>query len=96
MVDVMAATGLPLVLLTIASLILAGVYVCNSFIMDAWTRHEWNRLDDLRQRVRKARMQHGFAQNRLAKCNETLTNLQLAASQLERHAQASSRRGVVV
>ena len=91
----MAATGLPLALLTIASLVLAGVYVCNSFILDAWTRYEWNRLDDLRQRLRKARVHQIFAQNRLTKCNETLSVLQLAAGQLERRAKTSSERGVL-
>ena len=92
----MAANGLPLVLLTMASLVLAGVHVCNSFIMDGWMRREWSRLDDVRRRVRKARMHQLFVQNRLAQNKETLTNLKLVAAQLERRAQNSSGQGVVV
>ncbi len=92
----MAANGLPLVLLTMASLVLAGIHVCNSFIMDGWMRREWNRLDTLRQRVRKARMHQLVAQNRLVKGKETLTNLQLAAGQLERRVKASTGRGLVI
>ena len=78
-----------------ASLLLAGIHVCNSFIMDAWTRHEWSRLDDLRNRVRKTRMHQLLVQNRLTKCKETLAILQLTGTQLERRAQASSKRGVI-
>lgn len=91
----MAADGLPLVLLTMASLVLAGIHVCNSFIMDAWMRHEWNRLDDLRRRVRRARMHQLIAQNRLTKSQESVSELRLAAAQLERRAQCSGRRGIM-
>ena len=83
-------------LLTMASLVLAGVHVCNSFIMDGWMRHEWNRLDALRQRIRKARMHQLLMQNQLTKGKEALANLQVTASQMERRVQATSRRGMVV
>jgi len=87
----MTDSGLSLVPLTTAALILALVHVCNSFAMDAWVRAEWNRLMLERERVRKARARQHQAETRLATLRATLTDLQMAASRLERRARSLTR-----
>ncbi len=80
----MDLTTLPLAMLTTASLVLAVVHVCLSFLMEDWIQRENNRLASHRERVRTARLVLAKTERELSRATNGLSDLQDLLNEIER------------